>query len=102
MNPGAGVTGKRKSVSTLYPGSRYLGFILGDVIPLNPYVAICQPTLLLMEMRQGQVDMAVFALAMSIFEDDFNGNAAAKWMTDVCQLPVTLFTNHARLSGFIS
>lgn len=55
-----------------------------------------------MEMRQGQVDMAVFALAMSTFEDHFHGNAAAKWMTDVCQLPVTLFTNHTRLSGFIS
>lgn len=97
MNPGAGVTVKRKPVSTLYPGSRFLGFILGDVIPLNPYIAICQPTLLLMEMRQGQVDLAVFALAVSFFEDHSHGNAAAKCKKDVCQMPVAFFTNHSRL-----
>ena len=65
-------------MSTLYPGSRVLGFVLGDVTPLNPYIAICQPPLLLMEMRQGQADLAVFALAMSVFEDHSHGNAAAK------------------------
>lgn len=65
-------------MSTLYPGSRVLGFVLGDIIPLNPNIAICQPPLLLMEMRQGQVDLAVSALAMSVFEDHSHGNAAAK------------------------